>query len=437
VKKRPVKLDSALLYALAATLPFPLLGVPLNELYVLSLSSLFGLAFALLRVSRLGLRGLHWAALSMLLVFAATAVPRHAVTSYAISLGALGLALAPLTSPVSSEREIKALVAGLLVGLRLTILCVLISILIQVTGFAALAGGIASVFVRPEMGVFLGYVRPAAGFSEPAHLAIYLTSVFVALDLLRQANRYSGGLGPVVMGSIIFTGSLSGLVLFVAYLVWKLAFALRNSLVRGITSSVVMKVLASFTVLAVLIAFVGSNAFDFMDEYVVRIVQTREDIESLNLVGSEASRANAVRALPEYWESAGIPGFLFGTGYANYQGWLLSTYGDLGEGSTFARGQIDNILVAVFLSTGLIGFIAYFVFLIKAFGVRAIRFAFPAAIFVLAVNFAYGTLISSVYWSLLFVLASVARFSINCRARDTGLAGPRVPLRKSHDPHHP
>ena len=267
-------------------------------------------------------------ALSMLVVFAATAVSRHAVSSYVISLGALGLALAPLTSPVSSEREVRTLINGLLLGLRLTILWVLVSIFIQVTGFAALAGGIAGVFVRPEAGVFLGYARPTAGFSEPAHLAIYLVAMYVVLDLLRRANRYSGRLGPSSLGRSSLQARSPVLFLLVAYLVARLVFGLGKSLVRGISAGEFAKALAGSAVLAVLIAVVGSNALDFMDDYVARLVKTQEDIETLSLVGSEGSRANAVLALPEYWESAGMPGFLFGTGYANYEEWLLSAYGD-------------------------------------------------------------------------------------------------------------
>jgi hypothetical protein len=195
-------------------------------------------------------------------------------------------------------------------------------------------------------------------------------------------------------------------------------------LVRGISAGEFAKALAGSAVLAVLIAVVGSNALDFMDDYVARLVKTQEDIETLSLVGSEGSRANAVLALPEYWESAGMPGFLFGTGYANYEEWLLSVYGDL-QFSSFAQGAIDSILVAVVLSTGLLGVIAYLAFLANAFGLRVIKLELPLVIFILVVNFAYGQLISGMYWNLLFVLASVARFSVKQRAKEIGLAGPR------------
>ena len=52
MRKRPITLDTALLFVLAATLPFQVLGVPLNEAFVLALSPVVGFAFAVLRVAR-------------------------------------------------------------------------------------------------------------------------------------------------------------------------------------------------------------------------------------------------------------------------------------------------------------------------------------------------------------------------------------------------
>jgi hypothetical protein len=428
--RRPVSVDAALLYVLAATLPFPLLGVALNELFTLSLSSVVGLVFAVIRVFRHGLRGLHWAALSMLLVFAATAAPRHEVPSYAFSLGALALALAPLTSPLSSPREIRVLLSGLLTGLQLTIVVVLLSIVVQVTGIEALAGGFAGLLVRPEMGNFLGYARPAAGFSEPSHLAIYLATAYVALDLLRRAGRYRGWLGPVVLMTVVFTGSLSGLMLIVAYLAARFAAGLGALVARGLSVRSLLRLLGGGALLAVAVVVASQNAADFMGDYATRLVQTQEDIESLNLVGSEASRVNAVLALPAYWDASGWPGFLVGTGYANHQAWLLSSYGDLSEWATFSRGQVDNLLVAVFLSTGALGFVAYLTFVGRAFSLRVLRAEVPVAVFVLAINFSYGYLISGLYWQLLFVLASVARYSVALRRNPVESAeSKRVPRR--------
>lgn len=408
---------------LGATLPFPLVGVPLNEYFVLSLTSVVGLIFGLRRLARLGWQPLHKSAAAMLLVFAATAALRYPVTSYVLSLGALGLAMLPLTTPLTNDTEIRALMRGLMTGLWLTLAFVLIAILIQVGGFQTSLGPVALLFVRSDQtGVFLGYVRPTGGFSEPSHLAIYLASFYVVLDLLARAGRSSGYSRLFIALAIVFTGSVSGLVLFITYLGVKLLASLHTLLIGGLSRTGMVRGVAAVCVLLVATAYLGSNRLD-TDEYVLRLIQALEDIETGNLVGSEGSRVNAVLALPGYWESAGLPGFLMGTGYANYHEWLLDNYGHLNVSATFSRGEVDSILIVVFLSTGVVGFVAYLAFLYKAFGHRVVMANMPLVVFVLTINFSYGYLISGLYWSLLFVLASVARSTWGARrTRHSGRA---------------
>lgn len=413
---RPLSVETALLWLFGATLPFPVLGIPLNEFFTLSLSSLAGLAFATSRLARFGLRRLQLLALLMLLVFAATALPRHAVSSYALSLGALALAMSPLTSPYLSRRDFGALAKGLALGLALTLSAMLMTIVVQVLGLQNLLGELASPFVRPEMGVFLGYVRPAAGFSEPSHMAIFLAAIYVLSDLGRNIYRFPTGLKPTLVLAIVLSGSLSGILLFVVYAAAQAMLGPRQPGRAGWSTRTLAQALVGAAIAIATLAWLGPAVFDFTDDYAARLVKTQEDIETLNLVGSEASRVNAILALPEYWEAAGAPGFMFGTGYANYQDWLLSTYGHLNQSATFARGQIDNLLVAVFLSTGLIGLLAYLNFLVQAFGTPVSREQWPVMIFVVAVNFSYGYLISGLYWGLLFVLAAVGRYAAVSRS---------------------
>jgi hypothetical protein len=207
---------------------------------------------------------------------------------------------------------------------------------------------------------------------------------------------------------VVFTGSLSGVLLLLLYMAARVMADVGAGFTRGWSWRRTGQVMLLLVAVGTLVALALTSESGLLADYMVRIVRAQEDIETVNLVGSEGSRANAVLALPDYWEAEGWRGFLVGTGYANYEKWLLATYGDLGEWSTFARGEIDNVLVAVFLSTGLLGMSAFLLFLLRVFGFAVLRRQLPLFVFVLGINFVYGFLISGFYWGVLFVLASVA-----------------------------
>lgn len=402
--------DVGLLYLVGLTLPFPELGFPLNEVFTLSITSLIGMVFAFRRLGRHGLMAAHKAALVMLVVFAATAIARHPLSSYALSLAALGLALLPFANSRLSRGELRGLVQGLLLGMGLTLGLMALCILPQVVGAVELLGPLASVLVGTEqMGVFLGYIRPFAGFSEPSYLAIYLTSIYVVLDLLVRAGWPLAFWRAVAPVAVLLTGSVSGLVLLVLYVVSRWGGALGRLLAGRFSMKLVLRGLVASAVLVALFLAVGPDPGDLFEQYALRVLKTLDDVETGNLVGSEGSRVNAVLALPDYWDATGLPGFLTGTGYANHKAWLIDAYGHLNESATFSRGAVDSILIAVFLSTGVFGVAAYLRFLAIGFGARVLAAHMSLAVFVLAINFAYGYLIAGLYWQLLFVLAATAR----------------------------
>jgi hypothetical protein len=306
------------------------------------------------------------------------------------------------------------------------LILLVITIVVQWLGIHRALGPAVSWLIGTEQtGLFLGYVRPFAGFSEPSHLAIYLASVYVVLDFLGRSGRRYGFKRLVVATALLLTGSVSGLVMFVVYVAARLTGMLRRMLVGRLSTKKTMRGLALVVLVLGLVAALGPGVFS--EEYALRIARTLEDIETGNLVGSEGSRVNAVLALPEYWDSTGWMGFLLGTGYANYQGWLIDNYGHLNESATFSRGGIDNLLVAVFLSTGLVGFVTYMAFLYKAFGRRVLGANLSLVVFVLAVNFSYGYLISSLYWNLLLMLAIAARAHRKRRSKAAVRRRPAMP----------
>ena len=363
--------DVGLLYLVGLTLPFPELGFPLNEVFTLSITSLIGMLFAFRRLGRHGLMAEHKAALVMMVVFAATAAARHPLSSYAMSLAALGLALLPFANSRLRPGELFGLVRGLLLGMWLTLGLMVLCILPQVVDAVELLGPLASWLVGTEqMGVFLGYIRPFAGFSEPSHLAIYLASVYVVLDLLVRAGWPLAFWRAVAPVAVLFTGSVAGLVLLLVYVFSRWAGALGRLLAGRFSMQLVMRGLVATSVLVALFLAIGPDPGDLFEEYALRVLKTMDDVETGNLVGSEGSRVNAVLALPDYWTTTGLPGFLAGTGYANHEAWLIDAYGHLSEWSTFSRGAVDSILIAVFLSTGVFGIVAYLRFLTVGFGSR-------------------------------------------------------------------
>lgn len=411
-RRGPLSPDAGLLWWIGVTLPFPMVGVPLNQDFVLSATSVLGLVYSLRRFGRQGWGPLQTAALLMLAAFAATAITRHPISSFALSLAALGAALVPLTLPATRPGDLKPLLRGLTLGLWLTLALIGLALFVQFGGAVFFPAEVTAALVHPLAGQFLGYTRPSAGFSEPSHLAIFMAAFYVAQDLLarRGLSRPLTRAGTLI--ALFASGSLSGIVLFVVYMAARLLAGLFSALGRGASRRRLQQLGGVVLAAGVALSFVDLGSVGFLDEYIERLVKTQDDLESLNLEGSEASRINAVLALPDYWDTSGLTGFLIGTGYANYQEFLLSTYGHLSESATFARGQVDSILIAVFLSTGLLGLLAYLHFLRAAFGGAVLRAAWPVAVFVLALNFSYGYLISGLYWNLLFMLASIARVCV-------------------------
>ncbi len=420
-----MKIDRALLFGTALTLPFPLIGLPLTELFTLSAASIFGLCFAIRRMAR-GVGSRQLAGLLMLAVFAATALPRHELLSFVPSLGALAVAMAPLCFPIMNVTEFESLFKGFLTGLRLTLFFAILTIVLQVTGTDGWLGPLSPILNQPGMGIFLGYNRPNVGFSESSHLAIYLFAAYVTLTIIGRQRPELVRLKLLSFLMVIFSGSLSGIVLLTSYMTFQFLAAARwSSIRRASLRGTLLWGLIIFVCLTLTFA-ARQSVYDLLSEYLVRIIKAQEDVSSLNLVSSEGSRLNAILALPDYWEQYGSSGFLFGTGYANYQKWLVDTYGYLGELATFGRGQVDNIIVAVFLSTGFCGFSIYVYFIYRAFG-RTTFAKFPALVVaLLAINFSYGYLISGFYWGLLFLLAAVGRVA----AHECQGATSVVPLRR-------
>jgi len=391
------------LFMLGVTLPFPTLGVTLSGRMTLAPAIVFGCLYAVLAVARRGFNRTHVAATLMIVTFLATSLSRHQPMSYMLSLAALILAIAPITAPIYDFRNFRALLFGFKIGIFATIALLALEIIAQAFGISLLTTALSSVVTNRATGAFLSVNRPKAGFFEPADLAIYLCFSYVILDILTNTSSKSQAIKFISLISIPLTGSLSGIGLIAIYLLSEFVFSIHSwHLTR---SKLATLVTIAFVSIAVAMEF-SSIAIDLITSQIDRISRTILALDQGDLLSSEGSRLNVFVVLTKYWDEKGILGFLFGTGYGNYQQWVSGSYADLAEYAAYFRGDLNNLLVVVFISTGIFGMLSYLYFHYKIFN-RYLSFSqMPTLIFLLAVQFSTGFLINYVYWFLLFCLAA-------------------------------
>lgn len=406
-----MKFNHGLLYLTAATIPFPATGIPLTESLFLSPAMIFGTTYALASLLSRGIQQSHLVAAGMLLVFALTAMPRHDFSSYGLSLGALAVAIAPLTAPVRDEIGWQTLLKGFLLGLHLTLIILSVEVGSQVFGLPEIAETLKAIFPYGGQGEFLDLVRPKAGFLEPSHLAIYLAFAFVIFDNYRGAHQTGVAYRVLILIALVLVGSLSGIAILAVYFVFGRIRDVRHIFKSALQQRRVLYGVVFLTVFGAFLAIFSEKVIQVSEAYFGRLSTTMIAIGEGSLEGSEASRSNAFVALPRYWNEFGVAGFLFGTGYANYKEWLIGAYGHLGPLATFGRGQIDNMLVAVALSTGVAGVLAYVTWTVWVLRRTGSKQMVRIGVFLLVVNFAFGYLVLYLYWYLLFVLAGALSFS--------------------------
>lgn len=398
-----------LLFLIGMTIPFPAIGLELANGLFLSPPMLFGTLYAGLFLIATGVHRMHLVAAAMLFVFALTAVPRFPPASYLLSIAALAIAIAPLTAPVNGIAQWSSLKSGFLWGLNITLSIVAVELLAQLLHITVALDLLQNIFVHGNPGSFLNYLRPKAGFLEPAHLAIYLGFAYVTLDQLHGEGSGKRWLQIFVLLAIGLTGSLSGIAIMLMYFLVNWSQKVLPSLRKSIRKRTVIFLITGSVIVLIVVSLSQQQIGDVMNHYLERLIRAAAAIEQGSLVGSEGSRINAFLALPNYWSQSGLAGFLFGTGYANYETWLIENYGHLGVWSTFGRGQLDSIAIAVFLSTGLSGLVAYGYFTVSVFLRSRLSTALGVQAFLVIVNFAFGFLVLYLYWYLLFVLSAALR----------------------------
>ena len=392
---------------LGITIPFATLGPALPGMIWIAPGLLIGAA--ILAVSTL-LHGINYRMLvgvAMLLVLTATSLARHAPSTYALSLIAFAVSMAPLFITRVSDDSHEKLITGFIIGYLITLFLIFFWIVTQLVNMRDLYESL-SPFRRVRLNnhnYFVAYYRPQAGFAEPAHLAYYLAFSYAVFDHLKV--KWANFLKLSCAIAIFAIGSLVGIVLFATYFLLKTITHLPKFRLskRVLTRSI----LGAGASVAVLVTVVPTSFLMSMYEVVTsRFSKAFDAAQSGRMSGSEGSRVNTLRALFDYWGDQGYAGMLYGEGYGNISAWLSEFYAGI-RWSTMAAGGVDSKFVALAISSGLVGIIFYvslFFIIFRHFG--GSRNLAIIALFIVA-NLASGGLLVYWKWHLLFVLLLVAQ----------------------------
>ena len=325
-----------------------------------------------------------------------TAFPRAEINTYIPSLAALLLVCFPLSASwrylnINKKRVYKYYIYGIYLTLGIVgyeLLCIFL-------GIEPFYNNISfGIFERIRVGQFLGINRVKGFFLEPAHLAIYIVFSYVIVDMYDENVKRKEILRLILFGTLLLTFSLTGLIIILIYYFAKnIVFnsnRFRNTIKIGLTLGLVLTILGFFYSEYLFFIF---NRFGSMFEALQKGGFSR----------TYGARANAIFILSDYYESEGFIKFLFGEGYANYESWLKQNFGHLGL-SSLAAGKIPNVFSVLVLSTGLIGLLFYFAFLVTI--VKQFKVENSSTIFVLIIvlNFGIGFLISYMMWALILTL---------------------------------
>lgn len=395
---------------IAVMLPFEAIGVYVSG-YLVTPSTIVGIVMSLY----LAVFGHHrkW---PILFLFAfgtwcvVTAATRYSASSYLVSLAALIAMAFPVVSAapyrIRSDRVLLAFRVGfcLVCGM---VLAELLTQLIFPRGLEALQD---LLLPHARTHDFLGFTRVKGLMLEPAHLALYMCFAYVIFDLLRDNGDGLRWEQLAAVLTIILTLSLSGIMILLSYVAvkWLKSIALAVFKAR-IRTRVGTWRFVFFTI--ALGAVIGIN-WDVLSSITSLFAQRAFSIftvlMSADYVGSIGSRVNALPVMIDYWIDNWPWGTMAGLGYANFEQWLIHSFGYLGEMSSFARGEVNSIIVVVGLSTGLVGLILFSFLMCSALRKPLRGLGLQMIVFLIMVQLVYGYLVSYFFWHCVLILIIVA-----------------------------
>lgn len=121
-----------------------------------------------------------------------------------------------------------------------------------------------------------------------------------------------------------------------------------------------------------------------------------------NIVGSVGYRINSLIIAPLYILEADFYGRILGTGFSNYSDYIISNYG-YNEFSGFYDGSIGNIFSAILLSTGLLGFFSFLIFMKEAIYIENKLTRINFIFLVMMSLIAFGDFTSPWIWIIIYI----------------------------------
>ena len=242
----------------------------------------------------------------------------------------------------------------------------------------------------------LGLNRLTFLFDEPSHYAVFLSLSFLVAVRGRESLKRLGVLG----GGLVFTWSLSGLILLFMVLMY---FYFRR--VGLLSASILFSVL-----LSVAVSIWGSflSDLDFWLVYKLHsllLVFSGETIEGSALVRAYSSGMWYVY-LSESFSIGDYASIVFGEGYGNLEYWVESFYSQ--ELGIYSISTTNNFISSLIVSGGLFGFVLYLISWFGMFGRRTVRGYFELLLLLVFVSmfsgYAFGSLALLFFFSVAMIV---------------------------------
>lgn len=221
------------------------------------------------------------------------------------------------------------------------------------------------------------YYRPKLFFPEPAYLGLYFA--ILSNILLKKTDKFLSFI------AVCLTGSFLGIGVSI-YLYFR-------------------KNIKHLLILVFLILVFGVTLLNKENFIIERAVKTLNAVVSGDVSSSEGSRINSIWIGKDLLFDGNIENNFFGPGWSQTEKWIVNNYKILPKFSSISRGDIDNLLSALLLKTGIIGTIIVLLIVVSnSFNItkNIIRILFSILVF----SFTTGVLVHPFVWALflLFIL---------------------------------
>ena len=196
-------------------------------------------------------------------------------------------------------------------------------------------------FENTNSNMIFDFYRVKATFDEPSYLAIYLDGLLYYF--LNVNSKYRKNAIIIILLIIPITFSLTGIFLTIVIFILKYIKSF-------------WKLLLSFVV----ILSISLTSSFYSEFFSGRMYLVYDSLIGNNISGSEGSRINSIIVMLDYLKQSNTLEFFFGEGYGKYDSWLIEKYKFFNKAMvSYARGQINNTIAIVGISTGVVGLFLY------------------------------------------------------------------------------